>query len=494
MPLSMKRLLALLLCCLEISLAGAVDDSMATGEGTLAITLSGANLTQQYEYMSGWDWLSPSHAQDHPEAFASSAHSGELRSLQFSLNDLFLTDEREDDIQFLKSASSNYSHLPKISSKEPGGDGPFSRAGLSQSSPELQFIQRSDKAQERLLDYSTSLGMLKESDISFVDEKKKIIDSPIDMITGIWAPSEGEFEGMLRTSDSNSLKLLDPERVAQFYETSLITSHIIGTPSVQAGGDQALNPFISPLEPRRTDGSSKEVYSYFPERLPKPRNKKELKNYAIVVGIDQYNDRMRLRTCANDARSMADLMREMGYDVLLFSDQTDEKPTKENILKKAFDEIRAKPNVGNVIFYFSGHGTKEGDDSFYLIPRDADGHISTYISEAELREQIADLKNFAMIIDACNSEGMSRAIGKDQLIIASSRYNESSNGEWTGSMSVFTSYLIKAIREEKERSNRVLLKRCFDRARADTERWSRSHLISQNPAMIDNTDGIYYIN
>jgi hypothetical protein len=61
-------------------------------------------------------------------------------------------------------------------------------------------------------------------------------------------------------------------------------------------------------------------------------------------------------------------------------------------------------------------------------------------------------------------------------------------------MSVFTSYLIKAIREEKERSNRVLLKRCFDRARADTERWSRSHLISQNPAMIDNTDGIYYIN
>jgi len=493
MPLSMKRLLALLLCCLEIILAGAVDDSMTAGEG-LSIALSGANLTQQYEYMSGWDWLSSSHAQEHPEALASSVHPGELRSLQFSLNDLFSTDEREDDIQFLKSVSSNYSHLPKISSKEPGGDGPLSHAGLGRSSPELQYIQRSDKVQERLLDYSTSLGMPKESDIAFVDEKKKITNSPIDMITGIWAPSEGEFEGILRTSDSNSLKLLDPERIAQFYETPLFASHIIGAPSAQAGSDQALNPFISPLEPRRTDGSSKEVYSYFPERLPKPRNKKELKNYAIVVGIDQYNDRMRLRTCANDARSMADLMREMGYDVLLLSDQTDEKPTKENILKKAFDEIKAKPNVGNVIFYFSGHGTKEGDDSFYLIPRDADGHISTYISEAELREQIADLKNFAMIIDACNSEGMSRAIGKDQLIIASSRYNESSNGEWTGSMSVFTSYLIKAIREEKERSNRVLLKRCFDRARADTERWSRSHLISQNPAMIDNTDGIYYIN
>lgn len=487
MPLSMKHLL-ILLCCLEISLAGAIDDFMSTGEESLALTLSGANLTQQYEDVSGWDWLAPSQAQEHQKTLASSVHPGELESLQFSLNDLFVTDERDGEIQFPKFASSNYSYLPGIDGQEWERNDLLSRSGMSRSSPELQYIQRNDKAQEMLLDYSSSLGVLKESNIAFMDNEI------VDEIADIKASTDIEFEDMLRTGDSYNLQLLNPERISQLYETSLFTTHIISASPVQLSNDQILNPFSSSLEPHRVDGLSRAGYVNFPEKLPSPRNKKELKNYAIIVGIDKYDDRMSLHTCANDARTMADLMREMGYDVVLLSDQTDEKPTKENILKKAFDEIRDKPNVGNVIFYFSGHGAKGEDDTFYLIPQNANGDVTTYISESELKERITNLKNFAMIIDACNSEGMSRAIGDGQLIIASSRYNESSNGQWTGSMSVFTSYLIKAIKEEKERSNRVLLRRCFDRANADTVRWSRDHLISQNPVLIDNTDGIYYIN
>ena len=487
MPLSMKHLL-ILLCCLEISLAGAVDDFMDRGEEGLAISLYGANLTQQYEDVSGWDWLAPSQAQEHQKTLASSVHPKELESLQFSLNDLFVTEERDGGIQLPKFASSNYSYLPGIDGQGRESNGLFSRSGMSKSSPELQYIQRNDKAQEMLLDYSSSLGVIKESNIAFMDSEI------VDEIADIKASTDREFEDMLRTGDSYNLQLLNPVRIAQLYETSLSTSHIIGAVPAQLSNDQILNPFSGSLDPYRVDGLSRAGHVNFPERLPTPRNKKELKNYAIVVGIDQYDDRMSLHTCANDARLMADLMREMGYDVVLISDQTDEKPTKENILKKAFDEIRDKPNVGNVIFYFSGHGAKAENDTFYLIPQDANGEVSTYISERELREQITNLKNFAMIIDACNSEGMSRAISDGQLIIASSGYNESSNGEWTGSMSVFTSYLIKAIKEEKERSNRVLLRRCFDRANVDTVKWSRNHLISQNPVMIDNTDGIYYIN
>ena len=257
--------------------------------------------------------------------------------------------------------------------------------------------------------------------------------------------------------------------------------------------DQIINPPDGSFDPSKIDGLSRAAYSYIPETMPSPRDKKDRKNYAIVVGIDDYQDRMKLHSCANDARSMADLMEEMGYDVVLLSDQTNEKPTKRKILDLA-EEIKNKPKLGNVIFYFSGHGATEENNTFYLIPQDANKDISTYISEDELKQKIFDLKNFAMIIDACNSEGLSRAIGDGQLIIASSMYNESSNEEWTGSMSVFTSYLIKAIKEEKERSNKDLLQRCFERAYSDTVIWSRNHLMSQTPVLIDLTGGIYYIN
>lgn len=489
MPLSMKHLLVLLLCCLEIFLAGAVDDF--TQEDLLAITFSGGNLTpQQYENISGWNWLVPSHAQEQPIIFASSVHPEELGSLHFSLNDLFVIEERDRGIQLPKSASMDYSYLREIDGQETGKDDLLSRPSISTSSPELQYIQKSDKAQKMLLDYSSSLGILEESNIAFMDSE--VVYASLNKISDIKTSPDREFEDILRTSDSYNLQLLNPERIAQVYEASLSTPLQIGASPAQPG-NQILNPFSGSLNSYKMDRSSA-VDSYFPERLPSPRNKKELKNYAIVVGIDQYDDRMNLRTCANDARSMADLMREMGYDVVLLSDQTDEKPTKENILKKAFDEIRDKQNVGNVVFYFSGHGIKTKDDIFYLIPQDANGDVSTYISESELKEKINNIKNLAMIIDACNSEGLGRAMGEGQLIIASSRYNESSNVEWTGSLSVFTSYLIKAIQEEKQRSNRVLLRRCFDRAYSDTVRWSRSHLISQTPVMIDKTDGIYYIN
>lgn len=489
----MKHLFILLICSLEISLAVAVVDPLSQENMQFTMPLNGANITHQYENLTEWDWFASFSIQEHPDALASSMHAEEVESLQFSINDLFVMEERDGGIQFPKFDSSAYSYLPEIEEEEEGSgmNELLSRSSRSTSSPELQYIYKNNKTQQWLLDYSSSIGMLEESRIAYADSE--IVDKSIAKISDI-DPLKTEFGDMLGTGYPSDRQLLMPERIAQLYETSLMAPDNIGLIPAPEANDQILNPFSGSFDPHKMDELSSAGYSYIPEKLPSPRNKKELKNYAIVVGIDEYKDRMSLHTCANDARSMADLMEEMGYDVLLISDQTDEKPTKGNIMNKAFEEIRGNPNVGNVIFYFSGHGVKTENEVFYLIPRDANGSVSTYISEIEIKEKITSFKNFAMIIDACNSEGLSRAIGDGQLIIASSMYNESSNGEWTGSMSVFTSYLIKAIKEEKERSNRVLLQRCFDKAQSDTVRWSKNHLISQTPVILDNTGGIYYIN
>lgn len=480
----------MLLCSLQISLAGAAYNSMAA-EDNITIPLYGTYFASQYNNISSWNWFASLSIPEHPDSLASYVDPTELESLQLSMIDLVKIDEKEEEIQFPKFGSPEYSYLPQINKEGSGMNGVISRSDISTSSPELQYIYKNDKTQRWLLDYSSSLDVIDEEEITYADSN--IIEFSIDKINGIKPSPDNEYEDMLSASDSYDLHLISPERIARLYKSSIEADHIIGIALAGEENDQIINPSGDWFDSAKIDGLSRAAYSYSPETLPSPRDKKELKNYAIVVGIDGYEDRMKLHSCANDARSMADLMEEMGYDVVLLSDQTNEKPTKRKILDLA-EEIKNKPDLGNVIFYFSGHGATEENNTFYLIPQDANKDISTYISEDELKQRIFDLKNFAMIIDACNSEGLSQAIGDGQLIIASSMYNESSNGEWTGSMSVFTSYLIKAIKQEKERSNKVLLQRCFERAYSDTVRWSRNHLMSQTPVLIDLTGGIYYIN
>jgi hypothetical protein len=232
---------------------------------------------------------------------------------------------------------------------------------------------------------------------------------------------------------------------------------------------------------------------------PKPnffyssRRENVYQNYAVVVGINKYEDRMSLQASANDARSVADLLKSLGYKVILLSDNSGTLPTKHNILNVALNDPDLKKCNGNVIFYFSGHGLRDKDGTFYLIPKDANGHYASYISDSELKVHLKDLKNLAVIVDACNGGGFSSAIGEGQLIMASSRENEPSNEEWTGSFSVFTQNLINAIREQSLNGDRILLRKCFDIAYNDTVRWSRLRMMSQTPVLIDLTNKEYVL-
>jgi len=233
-------------------------------------------------------------------------------------------------------------------------------------------------------------------------------------------------------------------------------------------------------------------HPYFPEKFPSPGHRENAyQNYAIVVGIDEYSDRMALRTCDNDAKSVADLLKSLGYKVILLSDDAGTKPTKDNILNVALGDANLKKSKGNIIFYFSGHGEKDSNGNFYLIPQDANGNHTSYISDYELKQYLKDLKNLAVIVDACNGGGFSDAVGEGQLIMASSKDNEPSNEEWTGSFSIFTQNLCHAIREQSRKGDKIPLQDCFHEAYNDTVQWSRVHLISQNPVLVDLTHKAY---
>ena len=212
-----------------------------------------------------------------------------------------------------------------------------------------------------------------------------------------------------------------------------------------------------------------------------------VKNQAIIIGIDQYKDRMSLHNSVNDAETVAEVFKSLGYDVIELTDSSGFRPTKHNILDEALSEIKSKPNIGKIVFYFSGHGECD-NGNFYLIPSDADGSKSTYISEDELRRYTKDIKNLALIIDACNSGALFNITSDSQLLIASSGEQEPSNEEWTGSLSVFTGYLCNAIMEERRNGYGVVLQDCFKEASSKTIEWSKDHLLgSQTPVIDDKT-------
>ena len=221
--------------------------------------------------------------------------------------------------------------------------------------------------------------------------------------------------------------------------------------------------------------------------------KNKNQDYAIVVGINGYDDGRKLHNSVNDARSIAEVLGALGYKVILLSDNADKKPIKHNILDMALKEMTLKNSKGNIVFYFSGHGIKDINNTFYLIPQDANGDKSSYISEYELKQYMGDLENLAIILDVCNGGGLRESIAKGQVMIASSRDNEPSNEEWIGNLSVFTQSLINAIKDERKRSNKILLQDCYYRAYEETVRWSRGHLLSQTPVLVDLTDGKYYL-
>jgi hypothetical protein len=218
-------------------------------------------------------------------------------------------------------------------------------------------------------------------------------------------------------------------------------------------------------------------------------------NYAIVVGINSYADRVGLQTCINDANLIASILESYGYEIIKLTDETTCKPTKHNI-DDALAEIRQKQNCGNVIFYFSGHGLLDDKGNFYLVPLDAHGASSSYISKEDFRQYSRDIKNLAIIIDACNSGALCDVTEDGQLMIASSKEKEPSNEEWIGSLSVFTSSLCDAINEEHKKGSKVLLQDCFSAAYYATVDWSKKRLfIDQTPLIEDRTSNKrYYLN
>ena len=148
------------------------------------------------------------------------------------------------------------------------------------------------------------------------------------------------------------------------------------------------------------------------------------KNWAILIGINQYDSLENLKCAKNDAEAMHDwLKKEEGFDRLfLFTEDSPPIPTNppipteptfghlDTFFDVQFEQCLLTP-ADNLWFFFSGHGMRAADGD-YLMLSDSNPRrvIQTAIAVNYVTERLRNwgTGNVVMFLDACRNEGSSK--------------------------------------------------------------------------------------
>ena len=139
-----------------------------------------------------------------------------------------------------------------------------------------------------------------------------------------------------------------------------------------------------------------------------PYSDKYSGSYALVIGINKYSLWPQLEYATKDARDVAYLLKNQGFQVeTLF----DEKATKKNIWH-CLEKFRnnAEPN-SRIVIYFAGHGQTEdmpsGGEQGYIVPVNADLYEwdSTMLSMKDINRLVQGYKSkhILLVFDSCYS-------------------------------------------------------------------------------------------
>lgn len=154
--------------------------------------------------------------------------------------------------------------------------------------------------------------------------------------------------------------------------------------------------------------------------------------YALIYGVTEYNLIQDLSLTRNDARAMAELFKNQGYEVLLRIDNDNGVPASLEQLRADIAYVESVINSDeNFVFYFSGHGGRHIDLYLeYSDPAGTEGLESdpddewlflygslfslayedwekTAISDDMLNDLLTDIPTprKLVVIDACNAAG-----------------------------------------------------------------------------------------
>ncbi|MHB1390693.1 MAG: caspase family protein [Thermoleophilia bacterium] len=206
---------------------------------------------------------------------------------------------------------------------------------------------------------------------------------------------------------------------------------------------------ISPLPAAATPGT------------PSQTNKK----FAVVIGIDYASmDLGAVNFADRDAQSVYNLLTDrMGFpreNVMLLQNQN---ATRDNI-DRALDWLAGNPAIdagSDVVFFYSGHGLRNGDGvglnnpaiapGYALVPFDFAGfdykNGDGLVWDSYLAQQLGRISPARMwiTIDSCNAGGFNRPgiTGPNRVVTLSSQSDELSSEIPEAGRGVFTQYFIE---------------------------------------------------
>jgi len=150
--------------------------------------------------------------------------------------------------------------------------------------------------------------------------------------------------------------------------------------------------------------------------------------YALLVGIDVYNDpKVGLQGCVADALQIKSVLLDRGFNENNIVLLTNEKATKNNILTELDKMITASVKGDELVFHFSGHGSQvpdiNGDEvdklDEVLIPHDFNWD-GGYIVDDEIAAIFKKLPMgvfLSMISDSCHSGTISKDLNTMERFI-----------------------------------------------------------------------------
>jgi WD40 repeat protein len=131
--------------------------------------------------------------------------------------------------------------------------------------------------------------------------------------------------------------------------------------------------------------------------------------YVLAVGVSEYPGNLKLKFAAKDATALAQTCQEKSkplYRQIEARVITDEDATRRGILK-GLTWLRQQMTQNDVaLIFFAGHGAKDVDGTFHLMPVDVDAEdlLSTGVSGELITRTLAGIPGrFVMILDACHS-------------------------------------------------------------------------------------------
>lgn len=146
--------------------------------------------------------------------------------------------------------------------------------------------------------------------------------------------------------------------------------------------------------------------------VPPPSSKTSGKNYALVIGINQYQQIDRLKTAVNDAKGVARVLKgSYGFEI---RELLDAKASRTAIMKE-LNELKNRLNPEDrLLIYYAGHGFNDPEtETSYWLPVEADkGDPTNWINAKDITDQLkrSRARQVLIVADSCYSGTMSRAV------------------------------------------------------------------------------------